>query len=537
MKRTIIFSLLLSLSSSMALGQSRVTVQKCKTCNKPLKECQYKGKHPARNSTPQQKKETFLRVNGNSSGFNSNCTNASGCTLVYTVAYNTSDYSLTSSQAWITFSDKKKDSFRVIIEPNRLTRIREGEFTVTAGDKQVKVNVKQIGASVQKATYILLDGSPDDQVINCDGADGCTASYAVSTDTADFSVVGLPSWITLSQKSLTSFTVRVAPNPKHSMRHDFFLVKAGSKQIKIKVNQAGKPRNGLGANSGIQLAVGAGMRVSHTNVSFSGPTVGGIINYGVNNLTDAGSKPNHSAGIGFEAHGHVGIPLSHAFSIVTGLGLSIHNFSNQFYSSNWHYTLDNWNSGYGVKHNSKEKYHLTMLDIPLLAQYCLPVGNNNVSITFKGGPVFSIGLAGKVKVNGQIHVDNENSNGNNTGTYSESTITGSANLFTGEYNFTQRYTAGSSRSYNIQDQTTNPFSRFNFSLRLGADVEIGHFTFGLNYDIGLANLANKEYFTNVSTQIPGFFHTGSPEFRETTRPLDNYKQRVGSFMITVGYIF
>lgn len=538
MKKTVLMGLMLLLGIVNVLGQSGVSVQKCKTCNKPLKECKYKGKHPSSSSSSfRQKNTSYLRVNGSSNEINTNCTNSSGCTFVYTVATNAQDYTVSSSNAWITFRDKKKESFTVEIEANRLTRIREGYFTVTAGGTQVKVNVKQIGAAKQRATYLYLDGSPDDQVINCDSPDGCSKTYAISTDTADFVVMALPSWVKVVQKSPTSFSVRVESNPSHRERNDFFWVRAGGMQVKVNVHQVRRPRTLAKGVSDVRFSAGMGMRVSHTSVGFSGPTVGGVFNYAVNNLSGIGTTPNYSSGIGFDAHALVEIPITGGFGLATGLGLSVHNFSQQFQSSEWSFTTDNWNTAYGITQSSKEKYRITSLDIPILPQYRISLGNGNTVLSIKGGFVFGIGLSGKVRLNTQIRADNQNSSGNNTGQYSESTTTGSANLYTGSYNFTQRYSRGSSQTYTMNGTATNPFDRFNFSLRLGADFEFARFYVGLTYDIGLSNIANESYFSNVSNQIPGFFHYGTPRLMSSSLPLKNYKQRIGSLLISVGYRF
>lgn len=72
---------------------------------------------------------------------------------------------------------------------------------------------------------------------------------------------------------------------------------------------------------------------------------------------------------------------------------------------------------------------------------------------------------------------------------------------------------------------------------MGADFEFARFYVGLTYDIGLSNIANDSYFSNVSNQIPGFFHYGTPRLMSSSLPLKNYKQRIGSLLISVGYRF
>lgn len=534
MKKITLFCLLLCIGASMANGQSGVTVQKCKTCGKPMKECQYKGKHPARTNTP-SKQTTYLRVNGNSADFSQNCTNSNGCTFVCTVATNAQDYTLSSTQAWITFSEKTKETFKVVVEKNRLARIRDGEFTVAAGDKQVKVAVRQVGMTSPRATYLYLDGSPDNQSINCRSAEGGSYTYAVSTDTADFSIAGLPAWVTVTQKTLTSFTVRVAPNTQGSARSDFFWVKAGGKQIQVKVSQARKARSKSEAKVGFEF--GAGLLVSHASVSFGGPKVGGVVNYSVNNLNNVGTEPDFSSGVGVEFHGNVDIPLTNSFSVLTGLEFALHNFSNRFQSSGWKYTTDSWSSSWGVTQDSKESYRFAMLDIPLLGRYAIPIGDHGAAISFKAGLVMGIGLSAKCKVSSHVRSEKMDASENYTGTYAESDISGSINLYTGSYSFSQKYSTGSASLYSVSDKATNPFDRFNLSLRFGTDLKVGGFLLGLSYNLGLSNIANKSYFSNVSNQVPGFYVVGEPEFAETAQPLENYKQRIGSFCISVGYSF
>lgn len=62
---------------ALAQGQ-QVESKKCKTCGKPLKECQYKGKHPNRTSVPKPSKpkieSKYLRMDGNDIVFDLNGT-------------------------------------------------------------------------------------------------------------------------------------------------------------------------------------------------------------------------------------------------------------------------------------------------------------------------------------------------------------------------------------------------------------------------------------------------------------------------------
>ncbi|MBP3763536.1 MAG: outer membrane beta-barrel protein [Bacteroidales bacterium] len=474
-------------------------------------------------------------MNGNTGDFSIHCSYSEGCTFKFDVATNAPDYTITSGgQSWISFVEKEKESFHVLVEPNRLTRMRTANFVVQAGKKRINVKLTQAGQTIQHATYLLLDGSPDDQELRLRGADGGHATYAVSTDTADFIITGVPSWVTISNKTMTSFTVNVAPNTTSSERNDYFVVKAGSKTVKVVVRQPRRARSA--AEGGIRIDAGIGMLVSTPHVSFKGPDVGGVINYGVNNLTSAGTKPDYSSGIGFEFHGNVSIPIVGGFGLSTGLAFSFHHFSNKFRSSDWSFTTDNWSHRYSVEQSSTEKFSFTYMDIPALATYSFDVAPSQ-TLTFKGGLVFGVGLSGKTKMSSQIEYTYNDGSGNYLGTTYKSSVSQTVNLFTGEYSYAQRYTSGSSETYDGGSTTTSPFNRFNLQLRLGADYAIGRFLFGVTYNIGLSNIANEQYFESVNNQIGGFFHAGDPQFVSSTDPLEKYKHRNSSLLLSVGYIF
>ncbi len=376
---------------------------------------------------------------------------------------------------------------------------------------------------------------------------GGSESYTINTNASSYDITYKPSWVQLVTKTKNSFKIQIAPNPEGFARTDYITISAAGREVTVNIQQNANPSakrktdvtsNGNNSskkgydNSGTYFDVGIGLSFSSTAVSFSDATRGGVINYGVNDLADVMTGPDYTSGVGFEMHGNVNIPLSEQFYIVTGLAFSFQNFSASVHTYDWNYTTDGGVNRWAVDQRSDEKYHFTYIDVPLLASYKIPVADN-MTIAFKGGFGLGFGLSGKCNVSSHVYAENTTSN-----QYFEYDLNGDVNLYKGSYHFDQQYTTGAASLYEIDNVALRIFNSFNLTLRLGADFELNRFVIGLSYNIGLSNLANRTYFEDVSIQVPGFYIVGSrPGFVNTTYPLYSYKQRLSSFMITVGYKF
>lgn len=373
---------------------------------------------------------------------------------------------------------------------------------------------------------------------------GSSETYTVSTNAPSYDI-SAPDWCVITEKNSDHFKVTFKDNPNRHDRNDFIIVSAMGHTVYVKISQNPNPNVKNKALSSFSsskdsksntsdkpysLDAGIGLLVTSTSVSFGDATVQSVINYGVNDLQSAQTDPDYKAGIGLNLHLNVRYFINDNIALSSGLALSLNKYSNNFKSDNWQFNTNNGTVTNYPTQKSEESYKFTFLEIPVLFNYIIPFGNN-YNLFLKAGPVFNIGLAGKVSIDGTIYSESTD------GYYTNSTLTGDANLYSGEYNFSQSYTTGAANTYDIHDYATNPYNRFNLAFRLGADVEIDKFIIGLSYSLGVTNIANSSYWQNPYSQIPGFYRVGAPLFHDDTNPLYNYKQRLNNINISIGYKF
>ena len=436
MKNKYFLFLIMLLIAAPAWSQNVKGPERCRTCGKLKKACPYKGNHP--------KSTKYLKVDGMTDNLYRTCYTATGCEYTFSVSSNAGSYTVTSNVGWITVKDRTNNSFTVVIGNNRGTSKRDGRITVSADNKTVSIDVMQYGSTAKRTTYLLVDGKSDrEQFIQCDDPLGCQSSFTVGTDSSDYLVYGIPSWVQVISKSLDSFTIAIQENESDSVRDDYFLVRAGSKQVKINVMQVGRRHQGnkiKGIVKGLEYRAGAGLRVSNLWAHAA-----------YDNLLGS-----FSAGIGSALYGEVQYHFKDALYFASGLAVSFHNYSGSFSYSYLYLNIV-----------SDQKYHLVFLDIPLLAvyKYALPV--RKATLALKGGFLLGFGLSASL---------------------SEDMAMGMT-------------------SYDLEvdlfDDLTDvqPYNRFSFGLHLGVDFELEKFVVGLSYEVGLSNLANQNYFKYPSNQL------------------------------------
>ena len=150
---------------------------------------------------------------------------STGGTKNITVTTNAETYDVVSLPDWCSVT-KKSDAFEVTCKPNTGYSARSGEFKVTAGGKEVTINVSQI--------VINLKVSSDNLSFSSSGG---TQSITVTTNADNYAVSFLPAWCSIKKYS-TYFTVTCNSNPDGSSKNQWFSVKAGDKEIEIYVKQA-----------------------------------------------------------------------------------------------------------------------------------------------------------------------------------------------------------------------------------------------------------------------------------------------------------
>jgi hypothetical protein len=127
---------------------------------------------------------------------------------------------------------KNEKHFVITCSENTSTAERTDIFTVSAGNKTEKINIRQSGKQ-----EITLNVSKEN--ISFTSATGNSGPISVYTNAAKFSISSVPSWCTV-QTYNNYFTVTCNSNTSTQSRSSWFNVVAGNKEIKINVNQAGQ---------------------------------------------------------------------------------------------------------------------------------------------------------------------------------------------------------------------------------------------------------------------------------------------------------
>jgi len=175
-------------------------------------------------------KTTTLTVNKSSLSFP-----VSGGSEGVTVTTNGSNWKVASSPSWCTVVSSG-NSLSISSGSNSGTA-RSGTIKITSDDKEARIEINQSG--IQKATKLTVNGW--EGVKQTFDYSGGTVTYPVATDGKKWEIKNLPSWITVSSQSASSFTIRCASNSSSSPRKDWFKVIADDKEVVINVEQSGAP--------------------------------------------------------------------------------------------------------------------------------------------------------------------------------------------------------------------------------------------------------------------------------------------------------
>ena len=79
-----------------------------------------------------------------------------------------------------------------------------------------------------------------------------------------------------------------------------------------------------------------------------------------------------------------------------------------------------------------------------------------------------------------------------------------------------------------RDFDASPFKRFNYGLKLGVCYELRGFQLGVNYNLMLSNMANKDYWE--STRIPIMNNMTGENL------MSGYKHKISALEIKLGYV-
>lgn len=254
-------------------------------------------------------------------------------------------------------------------------------------------------------------------------------------------------------------------------------------------------------------------------------------------------KPNYQFNPGFNAGLFVQIPLLKGKNLFleTGAQFSHTSYTNRFRSSDFSTDESSlWisfdDAEFNMDYGCKENYTLNAINVPVMFGYEFAI-SKLFHIDLKTGPVLNVIATVNLTMsdfysNCDVYTYLEDGSWGYYGSAS-SNITGSANLMTGTYEYTQKFTTGDGGSYQLSNfvDPVPVYKRINASWRIGANIGVGPVALEVAYDLGLTNMANKAYWENTDgARIPGLILFGDSFYSET--PINGYSQKLG--VLTAG---
>lgn len=287
-----------------------------------------------------------------------------------------------------------------------------------------------------------------------------------------------------------------------------------------------------------------GITLPSTSVTANGP-LSSVIDYGLTCIPELDTKesPNYEFGLGYSAGLFVQIPMIKGKNLFLEAGAQYAHFSytNEFANKNDVGITDYGNGIYSyLDYANKETYSMNYVNIPVLVGYEIGI-SSLFRIDVKTGPVVGILASAKLDCEGHANyemyaMDDEGYIGDYYGP-DNSTTSGTANLLTGAYDFDQHFTTGYDETFNIKGKAAAaPFKAINASWRIGAGIGVGPVSIDVNYDLGLMNVGNAQYWENTEgDRIPGMLYFASAI--PSSSPIKDYVQKFSNLSASISVRF
>ena len=161
---------------------------------------------------------------------------SSGGNESITITTNASSYSINSLPSWCTVQ-KNTGSFKITCSSNSESTTRTGHFTVTAGDKTVRINVRQSGATKKQEATLSIS----EERLSFSSSGGRSEEIEVYSNADTYSILYVPSWCSVRMYD-GYFVVSCDANYTGQSRSNWFAVIAGGKEVKVYINQTSTTR-------------------------------------------------------------------------------------------------------------------------------------------------------------------------------------------------------------------------------------------------------------------------------------------------------
>jgi len=151
-----------------------------------------------------------------------------------TVTTNAESYSINVLPYWCSIQ-KYPDYFVFNCVENSFTSPRTEYFTVSAGNKAIRVNINQLGAA--KPPIGSLRVTKENLIFSKSG--GRSEAITVYSNTGSYSITRVPRWCTVEQNT-DNFYVSCKVNKRKKIRSCSFKLSDGYNELRIFISQDGK---------------------------------------------------------------------------------------------------------------------------------------------------------------------------------------------------------------------------------------------------------------------------------------------------------
>ena len=442
---------------------------------------------------------------------------------------------------WYKATPMNDDSTRMVIMIDKNTKNEDRNGTIVVRSKSGEsYDVMEIRQHANESIIF----SPVDSILQF-SAKRDTAFVPIVSDNPNWTESDLPSWCMAKKINSDTLMIVVCENEIEKPRDGFVHIKSGDRVANISVRQEPAPYPDFMVKRivrGRNLSVGltGGFLYPMISCSSSGKYMGSPVNYGLGTIDENAA---YSSTGGFIIGTHADIRLHKNLFLITGLNFVHYNYQNDFSHSYKRTTCINEQMGWYMEgvidHNLKEKYTMSLLEIPILASYKFPISDVS-HLQFNVGPVINYGTSALMKVSGDYdsekiykykYINHQKTNDlYDNGSYSvHRTSNGEFNLYDNKAKYSEIYVF---ENYEYNEPTEfmpiAPFKKINFSACMGMAFEYKGVSLGLEYNVMLLNMANKKYWESDRWLIFG---------QKSTTMMSNYMQKNNYLNIKLGYTF
>ncbi len=450
------------------------------------------------------------------------------------ITTNYENWRVVADSTWFRISQEGK-KLHIDVDPNDSPESRKGSLTIVGKEKTLVINIHQhSGDETLSFSHNSLYFSPDRE----------SRTIGVHTNAENWYLGNSPDWCIVERVARDSVRITTVRNTSDNIPREASVnINTGLQTQSIRIYQDARPyvpeyvfkKIMMGRN--VSFGVSASLNAPLLMTSSSGNYTGSVINYSIGN---AAENASYKTTAGFSVGAFADFRLYKNTYLNVGVNFSSLQYENTFKGKNERHLLPmeqsvmigNFNNSY------KEKYSLTMLEIPVLVSQRFVLTDRS-SIQVDLGPVLYLGMSAIMKLSGnsdsdEVYTHYVYPNGQIGQVYGNKEsiherYEGEMDLYEKalDYVITSSVGINASTDY-VYKSNTAPFNRIYYGLRAGVKYEIAGFQVGLSYTHMLSNMANEDFWN--SNRIKIFSNNGE-------NLMSGYKQKIHSLQLSVAYVF